>query len=373
MPKILIQGIVGIDTTPQNVRQVFDSANGNPVDIEINSPGGFVYDGFEIFNLVKNYPGITNITVVGLAASIASYIALAGTNIEVEENAGFMIHNVHGFVGGNAAELRKAAEVYDSLDNILINAYSRKTKKSKDEVRMLLNNTSWFFGDDIVKNGFANKTVKSSTEDSIEDVIAFSKLRFDECVNTIKSSGKQKEDFEKVAALLVKPNNSFIPPKNDKKEVTMNKLQDFLAQNPEAKAEYDKALADKEAEVQNKIKEPVKPAPENKTSADFQTMFNSVKNVITSAEYPKAFKDMAEEVISGKLDPAVFNALVGQYDANKEKVASAEAERISNSTESTINLGKKPGEQQVSNYNETGKIENEADYKAAVDLLKQYN
>ena len=91
------------------------------INLRINSPGGSVTDGIAIYNLLKNHKAKVNTFVDGLAASMASVIAMAGDTITMPENALMMIHNPWGGAMGDADELRKTADVLDKMKTALVN------------------------------------------------------------------------------------------------------------------------------------------------------------------------------------------------------------------------------------------------------------
>ena len=114
------------------------------ITLRINSPGGSVWDGFAIYNLLAERRERVTSVVIGLAASIASVVMLAGKMVKAAENATIMIHNPWVFTGGESEELRKMADLLDKLRGSLINAYTRKTGKKDDEVGKAMDETTWF-------------------------------------------------------------------------------------------------------------------------------------------------------------------------------------------------------------------------------------
>jgi ATP-dependent protease ClpP protease subunit len=94
---ITIDGVVGIDVTPSNVRAQLAAAKGRPISVHISSPGGSAVDGFTIYDLIKAYRGEKETVIFGIAASIASYIALATDKISAHENSIYMVHNAAVF------------------------------------------------------------------------------------------------------------------------------------------------------------------------------------------------------------------------------------------------------------------------------------
>jgi len=127
------------------------------IDLHINSPGGSVTDGIAIYNLLKNHKSQVNVIIDGLAASMASVIAMAGDTITMPENALMMIHNPWGGAMGDANELRKTAEVLDKMKQALISAYTQKTGKDAEEIGALMDEETWMTGSEAVEMGFASQ------------------------------------------------------------------------------------------------------------------------------------------------------------------------------------------------------------------------
>lgn len=124
--------------------------------LRINSVGGDVFDGFAIYNALRDHPARIVARVDGVAASAASVIMLAGDRVEVHEAAFVMIHNPWGFAIGDAAELRAMAEALDKVTGPMVDIYSRKTGKPADEIRTLMNAETWYTGAEAVEAGLAD-------------------------------------------------------------------------------------------------------------------------------------------------------------------------------------------------------------------------
>lgn len=127
------------------------------INLHIHSPGGDVFDGIAIYNLLKNHPANVTIYIDGLAASMASVIAMAGNEVIMPENAMMMIHKPWGIQGGDAEDMRKYADLLDKVENTLIPAYASKTGKTPEELAEMLSAETWLNGKECVEQGFADK------------------------------------------------------------------------------------------------------------------------------------------------------------------------------------------------------------------------
>lgn len=127
------------------------------INLHIHSPGGDVFDGIAIYNLLKNHPANVIVYIDGLAASMASVIAMAGNEVIMPENAMMMIHKPWGIQGGDAEDMRKYADLLDKVENTLIPAYANKTGKTPEELAEMLSAETWLNGKECVEQGFADK------------------------------------------------------------------------------------------------------------------------------------------------------------------------------------------------------------------------
>ena len=135
------------------------SAQGDSVRVEINSPGGDVFAGLAIYNGLRNSGKKVNVRVLGLAASAASLVAMAGDTIEMPENSFMMVHNPWGFAMGGASDMRDTADMLDKLGVSLASTYAKRTGKSAEEIAALLDAETWMSAAEAVDAGFATAVI----------------------------------------------------------------------------------------------------------------------------------------------------------------------------------------------------------------------
>ena len=111
---------------------------GTPVDLRLNSPGGSVFDAVAIHNALKRHEGTVTVWIDGIAASAASYVAMAGDEIVMPENAFLMIHDPAGLVMGTAEDMRAMAEALDKVKGSLVSGYAAKSGRTPEEVSALM-------------------------------------------------------------------------------------------------------------------------------------------------------------------------------------------------------------------------------------------
>jgi ATP-dependent protease ClpP protease subunit len=127
------------------------------IDMHINSPGGEVFEGAAIYNAVKRHPATVTTYVDGIAASIASVIALAGDKVVMAENALFMMHNPSGFCMGGSEDMRKTADILDKVCGTMIGAYTAKSGKDDAEIKGMLDAETWMDAEEARAAGFCDE------------------------------------------------------------------------------------------------------------------------------------------------------------------------------------------------------------------------
>lgn len=131
--------------------------DGSPVEIQINSPGGYVDEGSEIYYLLKNYTGHVTTDIVGTAASAASVIAMAGDTIRISPTGQLMIHNVSGGARGDYRVLQHEASVLENFNKSIANAYMLKTGMAQETLLDLMNKETWLNAQQAKEMGFVDE------------------------------------------------------------------------------------------------------------------------------------------------------------------------------------------------------------------------
>lgn len=134
------------------------------IDLHINSPGGMVFDAVAIYSALKNHPATVNVTVDGLAASAASFIAQAGDSIAIEKPAKMMIHDAAGLVIGNSADMRQMANLLDELSNTIAGIYADRAGGTVSDWRTAMQAETWYSSDSAVKAGLADTVANDTSQ-----------------------------------------------------------------------------------------------------------------------------------------------------------------------------------------------------------------
>lgn len=146
---------------------------GSALTVRINSPGGEVFDGFAIYQALREWSGDVTVYVDGLAASIASVIAMAGKRVVMAGPAMLMIHDPYGYAVGNSAELRKLAEVMDKVADSIASAYVERTARPVADIRAEMAAETWFTADEAVALGFADAVDRTVSVQARHDLSRF--------------------------------------------------------------------------------------------------------------------------------------------------------------------------------------------------------
>ena len=127
-----------------------------PLMLRLNSPGGSVFDAVAIYNALTRHAGNVTVSIDGIAASAASYIAMAGDEIIMPENAFLMIHDPSGMVMGTAVDMRSMAEALDKIGASLLRGYAAKSGKAEKDIAKLMARETWLDATEALEMGFAD-------------------------------------------------------------------------------------------------------------------------------------------------------------------------------------------------------------------------
>lgn len=134
------------------------------ITVRINSPGGDVFDGTAIYNALVRNPAHVVVEIDGLAASAASYIAMAGDEIRIAENGTMMIHQAQGGCMGDCEDMLKTAEILQKLDGTIADIYARRTNRKSETWARMMAEESWFNAEEAVKHRLADSIVPNKKQ-----------------------------------------------------------------------------------------------------------------------------------------------------------------------------------------------------------------
>ena len=137
------------------------------VDVHVNSPGGECYEGLAIFNALRNHKAEITVYIDGLAASAASFIAMAGDRIVAERNATLMIHNAHAVGVGDAGDMRKLADMLDRMTDTIASIYSDRAGGTVAQWRARMATETWFSADEAQAAGLVDEVASTPAPKSM--------------------------------------------------------------------------------------------------------------------------------------------------------------------------------------------------------------
>lgn len=155
-----IFGVIGLWWDGVESRQFVEDIKALDVDnltINISSPGGFFDDGLMIYDAIKSHKAFVTARLSGLVASAATWIACAADKVVGSDTLLYMIHNVQGVAVGDKDEMRKQADLFDKMENVIVNLYRKKTGQRKSTLQRWLDAETWFTLDEAIENGFVDE------------------------------------------------------------------------------------------------------------------------------------------------------------------------------------------------------------------------
>lgn len=154
-------------TSPKNVIGQIKEANGKPINLKINSPGGSVFAASEIYTELRNYKGTVNVQIVGLAASAASVIAMAGKS-SMSPTAQIMVHNVSSSASGDYRAMDHMSEILRNANDTIANAYIAKTGMTREKALELMDNETWLSAQKAKELGLIDEIMFEDNKPSVQ-------------------------------------------------------------------------------------------------------------------------------------------------------------------------------------------------------------
>jgi ATP-dependent protease ClpP protease subunit len=244
------------------------------IDLRISSPGGSIIEGNVIFNAIKRHAANVTVYIDGMAASMASVIAMAGDEIIMADNALLMIHNPWTVSIGDSEQLRKDADLMDKMKSAIINAYGR-SNYSEEELEELMDATTWFTAEEAMEAGFID-----GTTEGLKAAASLNELQ------TIANQAGATLPVEKIVASIV-----------TKHETQVAKLEEELF---EANSTVNDSAV-KIEELQNSVKEFI--AKTEQMEDAHKTELSEAKEVST-----KAVASAAAELMALQAEEAIVEA-----------------------------------------------------------------
>lgn len=178
------------------------------ITVRINSPGGDVFDGLAIFNALKDHSGKVTTRIEGLAASMASIIALSGDEVQAHKNTMFMIHNPFILVCGDDDDLHDAANIVTKVKNNMIDIYADEGNVGKRELKSLMKAQTWWTAQEAKDRGFVDTVLEAGAAKARFDLSIFANVPDD--YEPPERTEREKEKALRDVGLSIKEAKAFL-------------------------------------------------------------------------------------------------------------------------------------------------------------------
>lgn len=284
-------------TTPGEFIGALQEADGDDIQVIINSVGGYVTQAAEIYEAIRSYKGNITGKVIGQACSCASFIACA-MYCEISPIGEIFIHNCSGGVEGDYRAMQQAKDALLQTNDNIILAYQEKTGLPKEQLQRMMDKNTTLSAREAVEMGFVDKISENSNYESKIDDYGMVASAVSGMLPISNLSEQKRAVLAAVAQglpLQVGVNNF-----TKKKEDSMGKLSDFLASNPDAKSEYQALI---ESEKKNAREEGVNEERARLEAID-QIASNIAVDAVNDAKYSNPVN--AEELALSALKNGMF-------------------------------------------------------------------
>lgn len=312
------------------VKDLLDqNKNAKTLFINIDSPGGVVFEGISIHNFIKSLDVKTVVKIDALAASIATVIALGADEVQMSSNGFFMIHNPHTIIMGEAEDLRKQADTMDKIKGVLSDIYTNKTGLSSKEVQKMMDSETWLTASEALEKGFI---------DVINEGVAIAanakgSEKYKNLINqfnNIPKNLKMQENIEKVE----ETDEVVIEATNEVAEATEETTESSEESNEETQEEVVEEVA--ETSIVNKILALIggkKEEVSNELSDRYAEVSNELKEAKAKISDYEASNKETETVLNKAHDEIVnlkskISSLENSLKEANEKLSETEGEEL---------------------------------------------
>ncbi|WEG14148.1 Clp protease ClpP [Pullulanibacillus sp. KACC 23026] len=204
-----IYNLFGIESTsPSDVESQLEEANGDDVIVHINSGGGDVYAGSDIYTTLKEYGNATT-KIVGLAASAASVIAMGGKKVLMSPTGNLMIHNASSVAKGDYRDMAQASDVLLKVNKTISNAYQLKSGMSEQELLDLMDKETWLTPQEALENKLIDEIMFTDDQTKLSASVGIGQMLPEAVINKVRN---MKEQFINPDITNDKPKTPVIPP-----------------------------------------------------------------------------------------------------------------------------------------------------------------
>ena len=197
--EVLIYDVIGwpFNDAGELVRTIKD-LGGKDITVRINSPGGDVFDGLALFNAIDMYSGRVITRIEGLAASMASIVAIGGDEVQSHANAMMMIHEPWTYMAGNQHDMREVADILEKISGNMLDIYYGKAGNGKRELKQMMREETWLTAKEAKENRLIDTIIEKPAVKASFDLSMFAKTPDDLAV---KAEGRELTEREIERAL----------------------------------------------------------------------------------------------------------------------------------------------------------------------------
>lgn len=297
----------------KGVSQLLDEAGGDDITLNLNSEGGSVFAGNEIYSMLKQYTGKVVVNINGLSASIASVLMLGADVINMSPSASIMIHKASGGAMGTTDDMQKAINALDSIEKTIISLYHKRTGLSKDKLAKMMFEETWFTAEEALELGFVDNIVDEPdyTQTADTSLVAQYKTRV--------------SDAENFSSVITELKNQLKEEKMDNQTSLLEKIKNILGSD-----KLDATTQDEVAEPTEETVEDTKATEE--TVEDTKTTEETVEDTNTIDELVEALEKATNKLEETQAENAVLKDQLAKVTAERDDKA-----KVANKAESIVN------------------------------------
>lgn len=320
--ELYLEGVIASESwyddevSPKQFRDELDKVSG-AITVRINSPGGDVFAGMQIYNMLKDRSGDVTVIVDALAASAASFIAMAGDKIIMNTGSMMMVHKASTIAWGNEDEMQEVIEMLRKTDDSIVSVYAARTGKSKEEIKQLLKDETWMTADEAVEMGFADEAMagKTSLSNAVKNALSF-------------SQEVQNAAMQPVMSIVTKLKNEAVEEveaeaEAEEAEVTEEVTPEEVEQSTDEETEEVEAPAETEPEVETTETEELTETPvEETTNSVEETKMSDIDKEVAAEVVAQASPKQelqAEFISKNEARKMIVEALAATYAKDEAK------------------------------------------------------
>lgn len=190
----------GEGVTAKRIAAALRKMGAGPVTVNVNSPGGDMFESVAIYNLLREHKGEVTVKVLGVAASGASIIAMAGDTVQIARAGFFMVHNAWIIAIGNRHDMREYADWLEPFDSAMVDVYAARTGNDEKTIAKLMDAESWIGGSAAIEQGFADELLPSDQVEQRASQARIASVRRVE--SALRASGMSKADAMRLISEL---------------------------------------------------------------------------------------------------------------------------------------------------------------------------